>query len=78
MSKDEEIVKPLDTFRYQSTPNKSIEFSQTQEDLSWCPDYTTCFCSGVCQRERLKAIAQNGNIGYGDVYDRVERDYAKD
>jgi hypothetical protein len=52
-------------FRNKSEANKSLE----------CSD---CFCSaGECQKERQKAIAQNGNVGYDldSIYQRVERDY---
>lgn len=56
-------------FRNKSKADKSVES---------CPSYpTACFCTGACQEQRLKAIAQNGNTvdHYGDVYDKVERDY---
>lgn len=32
-----------------------------------CPNYpNACFCTGICQKERERAVAQNGNVGYTD------------
>jgi hypothetical protein len=39
-----------------------------------------CFCTGECQEQRLKAIAQNGNVGYSidEIYQQVNKDYKED
>jgi hypothetical protein len=52
----------------QATADKPLE----------CPNYPdACFCTGACQKQRLKAIAQNGNVGYDldSIYQQVEKDY---
>lgn len=49
---------------------------ETYKSMEYCKNRPTCFCETECEDQRLKAIAQNGNIGYAENdYERVEKDY---
>jgi thiamine pyrophosphokinase len=55
-------------FRNKSKTNQSVECA-------------TCFCDDRgCQKQRQKAIAQNGNVGYDldSIYQQVNNDYKED
>lgn len=48
-------LNPIDSFRNKLEAN---QFMDT------CPNYPiSCFCTKECQKERQRAIAQNGNTG---------------